>query len=693
MPASPQAATLLVLTSQATEAERLIAALRTGGLAVRGAYSINPDRIQDLAERRACDLVVCLSYDPELDLEKILARYREVHADIPLLVLAERQDAHRVRLQALRAGARDVVERDDSEHLQLVVARELSDLQQRRQSRRLNRRLQLCELHARKLVDSSPEAVAFVHEGMHIQANGAYLALFGYATLNDLQSVPFLDLIRPEQQQAVRDFLREQEQSDPQEAAALPIEATRADASRFHATLQAAPSEIDGESCLCLTLRETKAAPPLVWEGEPTPPLQGSLPGFAALIAELDARLGPSGRPARPFALVYIRIRGCANLIREMGLTRGLARIGALATPLARICGNLGTLMRVNDDGFALIANDQDEAALDALAERIRSDVRLPEGSGPKLRAETVCEVGYVLASTGAYGAAELFDAAFQTCCYGSAAAKAAERPKPTSLATRAKQASETGDGAMTAKIERALINDRFILVYQPIISLMGDAQENYSVLIRMLDEDEQLLEAQDFIGPAIRSGLIEKIDKWAIRHAIQTLGERRTAGQNLNFFINLAEDSFRDSGIIIWICDCLRELKVRGSWLTFVFQEELVEANLASLNRLAESLKKIKCRVAINRFGVSEHPQQLLQALPLDFVLLSPEFALDLADDPDKQTQLDVLSSLAREFNIKTVVTGVEDARALTVLWTAGVDYVQGNFLQRPSPTLEIGG
>jgi EAL domain-containing protein (putative c-di-GMP-specific phosphodiesterase class I) len=45
----------------------------------------------------------------------------------------------------------------------------------------------------------------------------------------------------------------------------------------------------------------------------------------------------------------------------------------------------------------------------------------------------------------------------------------------------------------------------------------------------------------------------------------------------------------------------------------------------------------------------------------------------------------------LAREYNVKTVVTGVEEARTLTILWSAGVDYVQGNFLQRPSATLEV--
>jgi EAL domain-containing protein (putative c-di-GMP-specific phosphodiesterase class I) len=103
------------------------------------------------------------------------------------------------------------------------------------------------------------------------------------------------------------------------------------------------------------------------------------------------------------------------------------------------------------------------------------------------------------------------------------------------------------------------------------------------------------------------------------------------------------------------------------------------------------EGLKKIKCRVAVNRFGATGRAQMLLQALPLDFVLLLPEYANQLADDKDKQQKLLELAALAREFNVKSVVTGVEDARTLTILWTAGVDYVQGNFLQRPSPTLEV--
>jgi FOG: EAL domain len=124
---------------------------------------------------------------------------------------------------------------------------------------------------------------------------------------------------------------------------------------------------------------------------------------------------------------------------------------------------------------------------------------------------------------------------------------------------------------------------------------------------------------------------------------------------------------------------------------LTIQFREDVVVGNLASIGKLVETLHKIKCRVAVNHFGTTERPEMLLQALALDFVLLRPSLAQGLADDSAKQQRLVQLATLAREFNVRSVVTGVEDARALTVLWTAGVDYVQGNFLQRPSTTLEV--
>ena len=78
-----------------------------------------------------------------------------------------------------------------------------------------------------------------------------------------------------------------------------------------------------------------------------------------------------------------------------------------------------------------------------------------------------------------------------------------------------------------------------------------------------------------------------------------------------------------------------------------------------------------------------------LLRSLSLDYVKFLPDLGRGLADDKSKQRRLQELTKLCRDTGIKSVVTGVEDARSLTMLWTAGIDYVEGFFLQRPSPSI----
>ncbi|MBK5965004.1 diguanylate phosphodiesterase [Thiocystis minor] len=686
-----QTATLLFITSETTEAERLIGILREDGFAAKSVAIPHAERLEEVIAQRACDMILGCGYDRNVDLDGLFAAYRKLEGDIPLLVIGEADSHAGDLIKARRAGARDLLRRNDNEHLKFAVLREFTDLLKRRAASALNERLRLCEQRDRELIAVTSAGVAFVQDGLHLDANPAYLNLFGYADLDELQATPFLDLFIPEQQKQIREVLRGGDASALGEPLEITVTCRRTDDRQFQARLLAAPSEADNEPCLRLILSAIDGAAKAPSD---TPQARSSRveTELARLLAEIDNHLDSERMVKRPFAIFYIRVNQSTQLLHDLGLIQGLKKLNDFETVLTSIVADRGFLARVNDDGFGLIVDSLGEFESKALAEHIKSTARLP-GPAARERAGADCEIGYYLVRDRAAAAEDILNAAHRLCIGHEFAgqAKTSGLESGTSLAARAKQGAEDNDASMTRKIESALQHDRLKLVYQPIISLMGDNQENYSVLIRLLDEEENLYEAKDFIGPAIRAGLIERIDQWAIRAAIQIIGEQRRAGHNISLFINLSEDTFRNPNTILWICDCLREFDVRGNWLTFQFQEELVVGNLASIGKLIETLRKIKCRVAVNRFGAVERPELLLQGLTLDYVLLQTNFAHELADDPAKQQQLIALATLAREFNVKSIVTGVEDARALTVLWTAGVDYVQGNFLQRPSPTLEM--
>ncbi|EXJ15336.1 PAS/PAC domain protein [Imhoffiella purpurea] len=684
-------ATLLLITTQSSEAERLVATLREDGLASKSVSIPNAERLGETITQRGCDIIICFSDERDLNLDEVLTAYRKSTADIPLILVTDGENHAGLTAKARRSGARDLVERGDSERLKLAVRREFSDLVKRREAQALNDRLKDCEQRSLEIIEVTSAGVAFIQDGLHIETNPAYPRLFGFESQEEVLATPFLDLIDAGSQKRVRDILRPSDASSTSPAE-LDLTCKRTDGSLFEAHLLAAPAEYEDEPCLRLILK-ANVPQPIAQTGSNAAHATGNELGLISFLAEIETHIGQDRNVERPFAIFYIRIKKSVDLLRDLGLTHALELFEEFAKTLDALVADKGFLARLGDDGFGLLVDGLGEFEAKALAEKITSNARLPNQRRQNGDATADCEIGYFLVSDRAAAAEDIVNAAHRLCIghdFTDRDHVPGQQP-PTSLAARVKQEDEDGDVTIARKIEYALRNDQLKLVYQPIISLMGDSQENYSVLIRLLDEEENLLEAKDFIGPAIRGGLIEEVDKWAIRSAIRTIGEQRKAGHNLSLFLNLSEDTFRNPSIVLWICDCLREFDVRGNWLTFQFQEELVVGNLASIGKLVDTLKKIKCRVAINRFGVSERPELILQGLSLDYVLLKPSFAQSLADDAQKQQRLLQLATLAKEFNVKSIVTGVEDARALTVLWTAGVDYVQGNFLQRPSPSLEV--
>lgn len=239
-------------------------------------------------------------------------------------------------------------------------------------------------------------------------------------------------------------------------------------------------------------------------------------------------------------------------------------------------------------------------------------------------------------------------------------------------------------------RINRALGGDYFQLFYQPIIGLKGDGQERYNVFIRLRDDRQGVREAKEFLAAAVQSGRMTAIDRWVIEHAILVLADQRHQGRKLNFFINLAEETLREEALVPWLGELLTRRQLEGDWLTFQLLEEQVLANVPRYGQFSQELAALGCHTAFNRYGGSPRSEKLLASLPVDFVKLDAQLTTGIADDERKEQQLGQLIDKIRAQGKASIATNIEDAGTLSILWTAGVDYVQGNFLQRPSPHLE---
>ena len=237
----------------------------------------------------------------------------------------------------------------------------------------------------------------------------------------------------------------------------------------------------------------------------------------------------------------------------------------------------------------------------------------------------------------------------------------------------------------MMEEIREAVQQQRMTLLFQPIVSLRGDTTERYEVLLRMRNREgwELLPETVFALVKRHRIGMV--LDRWVIAHSIRVLRERQARKQSVILFINISPTILQDEELLNWLQGGLSKTGVPAASLVFEMTETSADLNKQALTPFLQGLKALGCGLSLDHFSGHERAQALVQLLKVDYVKLDGRFVQNLLNDKDRQQQLNQLARALATSGVTTVVTGIEDAMTLPALWSCGIDYVQGFFLQRP--------
>ena len=234
-------------------------------------------------------------------------------------------------------------------------------------------------------------------------------------------------------------------------------------------------------------------------------------------------------------------------------------------------------------------------------------------------------------------------------------------------------------------EIREAVQQQRMNLLFQPIVSLRGDTTERYEVLLRMRNHEGWELLPETVFALVKRHRLGMVLDRWVIAHSIRVLRERKARGHSAILFINISPTILQDEELLNWLQGGLSKTGVPAASLVFEIAETTAELNKQALLPFLQGLKDLGCGLSLDHFSGHERAQALVQALGVDYVKLGTGFTQNLLNDKDRQQQLSLLARALATVGVTTIVTGIEDALTLPALWSCGIDYVQGFFLQRP--------
>ena len=670
---------LLILEDSQNEAERLVSLFRNAGRATRVHRLTSSDDLVDTLQH-SWDLLITAPSSEHLPPSEVVTAIRRQSKDIPVIRLIEGGDFDAIT-EAIALGAAAALPQGEDELLVLVANRELANLEERRARRTAEVALREAEKRCQLLLDSSVDAIAYVHDGMHIYANRTYLELFTYEDAEELEGMPMIDLIASSDHGTFKDFLKSYRDTE----AELSCEGVKTDGRKFKLRMSLSPATFDGEPCIQVVIRgETDNAELEEKLREiSSQELVTGLFNRSHFLGLMDQAVERAVNSEKQASLAYIRVDKYSNLQLSIGIADTDLLLADLANKLRHFMPEPVQLARFSDDVFTALIPDLSPAKAEGkLVELLKAvEGHLFEVNGRTV--QTTLSIGLAALDEATAKSQEVIDRAHRSADE-IADGNAIKIYNPADAI-----AAAASRGNVVAMIQQAMENNAFRLLFQPIISLRGDSFEHYEVLLRMLDPNGEEVPAADFMAAAKQAGLTEKIDRWVILNSIKLLADHRSKGHNTRLFVHLSGASLQDQTLLPWLSVALKASRLPSDALVLQFGEPDAIEYLKQAKTLTQGLAELHCKVALSQFGCSLNPFNTLKHLNIDFVKVDGSFAQDLATAENQETLKTLLASLHSQAKL-TIVPFVENASALSTLWQAGVNYIQGYYLQGPSQAMD---
>ncbi|MDH5455781.1 MAG: EAL domain-containing protein, partial [Gammaproteobacteria bacterium] len=240
------------------------------------------------------------------------------------------------------------------------------------------------------------------------------------------------------------------------------------------------------------------------------------------------------------------------------------------------------------------------------------------------------------------------------------------------------------------SRITSAVEEDRLELFFQPIIGIgreNGDRCGHYELLLRMRDEDGNLVGPDQFIPAAERYNLMSTLDRWVIHEALSELADRGDHKHaRYTLAINLSGTSLSEDRFLDFVIDELKKQKLPRGAICFEITETAAISNLARVVHFMQTLKNLGCKFSLDDFGSGLSSFTYLKNLPVDYLKIDGQFISNVAEDTVDESMVKAIHEVGSAMGIETIAERVETRKVLDKLGSLGVEFAQGYYIARPA-------
>jgi diguanylate cyclase (GGDEF)-like protein/PAS domain S-box-containing protein len=669
---------LIVMSRSQDHVEAINSTLRKAGHPVHCTWLPDARDLGDALTQLNPQMLVAFIDELEVDLASIMSVKAQNAPDMPVLVVREKIDEAAIA-EAMRLGAQDVVTLANPSRLQSVATREL-------RAHRLERALSTTLSSAREyreqlqnFLEGSADAITHVQEGIIVDANRAWLELFGYSGDEALAGTPLMDMFEQETHAALKGALVACLQGKWSDHA-LKVQALLSDGSNLALELHLTKADYENEPAIRIAVparhkhdRDLEAQlADAVKNDASTRFLQQRY--LIAAVRERCALAMKGG--VRQFAHIkpdhFVEVQNVIGVLASEEFMAQLAQLLRAQLTSGDICGRFG------GNGFLVLLERGTARDVETWADNVVMRVNEHVFAVDDKTISCTVTVGLgLLPAANVDVAAAVSDAISATRRGRELGGNQMYAIDKADTDTRV----QAYDKIWVKHIKSALMENRFRLVQQPIASLLGEDKGMFDVLVRMLDEQGTEVLPAEFIAAAERNDLMKNIDRWVIGASMSFCANRKSSC----IFVRVSKDTILDKSLVSWLETQLKSLNIEAKRLCIQVTEEMATQYIRQTKELAAGLRKLGFRFALEHFGTGRDPLKLLADIDMNFIKIDGSLMQGLSTNQLQQQRVKGLVEAAKRRGAETVAERVEDANTMAVLWQLGIEFIQGYFVNAP--------
>ncbi|MGB1262065.1 MAG: putative bifunctional diguanylate cyclase/phosphodiesterase [Cognaticolwellia sp.] len=403
------------------------------------------------------------------------------------------------------------------------------------------------------------------------------------------------------------------------------------------------------------------------------------------VLEKLSNEMNTAKSNAQALCVYLLDIKRFKFVNDTYGLKVGDLILGEIARRLHHSVLKPKVVGRLSGDSFMYVIDYENERQQAAAAEHLHALMARPYQVAQQ-EVHLQCSVGYCEFPTDANSASDLLQQA------NLALFQAESQNLPSVKYQAGMQSHGRHLLTMEKEIRQAIVNEEFILHFQPQLNLKTNRLEGAEVLVRWQHPKRGLLMPGQFFDDIAALNLYSELDNYVLEKTCQIIAQwYATYKRRIPLAINVTAVEFQAYNFISTIQDLLKKYNIPPIYLELEVTENVVITDIELVMKTIVVLQNMGIKVSIDDFGTGYSSLAYLRKLPIDKIKIDRSFIHEVTTNDSDLTIVKTMVELSHGLGKRVLAEGVETKEQLQLLRNMGCDAVQGYFISKPINEVEF--